>query len=84
MSRSPASPASSGGPSGERLLRRFRDVFGADAQRLARAPGRVNLIGEHTDYNGGFVLPIALQVQVLIAGRERSRPARRPPGRERP
>jgi galactokinase len=53
------------------LLQRFRDVFGAEAQRLARAPGRVNLIGEHTDYNGGFVLPIALQVQVLVAGRER-------------
>ena len=71
MSRSPASPASSAGPSGDRLLHRFRDVFGAEAQRLARAPGRVNLIGEHTDYNGGFVLPIALQVQVLVAGRER-------------
>jgi len=38
----------------------FRDVYGADAAVVARAPGRVNLIGEHTDYNRGLVLPVAL------------------------
>src|SRR4051812_49923512 len=38
----------------------FREVYGADAAVVARAPGRVNLIGEHTDYNGGLVLPVAL------------------------
>ncbi len=38
----------------------FRRTFGRDPQVDARAPGRVNLIGEHTDYNGGFVLPTAL------------------------
>src|SRR6185436_10468887 len=33
---------------------------------LARAPGRVNLIGEHTDYNGGFVLPVAIPQQTTV------------------
>jgi galactokinase len=38
----------------------FRTVFGTDAAGVWAAPGRVNLIGEHTDYNGGLVLPFAL------------------------
>ena len=38
----------------------FRDAYGADPAVVGRAPGRVNLIGEHTDYNGGLVLPVAL------------------------
>ena len=38
----------------------FRDVFGAEPEGLWAAPGRVNLIGEHTDYNDGFVMPFAL------------------------
>jgi galactokinase len=49
---------------------RFRQVFGEEPQFVARAPGRVNLIGEHTDYNGGFVLPAAIDRTVLIAARE--------------
>ena len=40
---------------------RFETRFGLPPQQLAFAPGRVNLLGEHTDYNGGFVLPMALR-----------------------
>ncbi|MCC6625908.1 MAG: galactokinase [Chloroflexi bacterium] len=42
---------------------------GAQPALLARAPGRVNLIGEHTDYNDGFVLPIAIDREIAIAAR---------------
>jgi galactokinase len=49
----------------------FERLFGRRASACAAAPGRVNLIGEHTDYNGGFVLPIATpqKTAVAIAGR---------------
>jgi len=43
------------------LRGRFADTFGRPAAGAAAAPGRVNLIGEHTDYNDGFVLPIAIE-----------------------
>lgn len=43
--------------------------FGCDAQQLFSAPGRVNLIGEHTDYNDGFVLPCAIQFETIMASR---------------
>lgn len=45
----------------------FRRQFGAEPEFVARAPGRVNLIGEHTDYNEGFVLPMAIDREILIA-----------------
>ncbi|HEX9917848.1 MAG TPA: galactokinase family protein, partial [Pyrinomonadaceae bacterium] len=50
------------------LRRAFTDVYGsADKRpRLFRAPGRVNLIGEHTDYNGGFVLPTAIPQRARV------------------
>ncbi|MBA3708758.1 MAG: galactokinase [Planctomycetes bacterium] len=50
----------------------FKQSFGSDAQVAVRAPGRVNLIGEHTDYNDGFCLPMAIERDVLIAYRSRS------------
>lgn len=45
----------------------FNDHYGANP-RIFRAPGRVNLIGEHTDYNDGFVLPVAINRAAFIAG----------------
>jgi galactokinase len=50
-----------------RAADRFREAFGRDPQVIAAAPGRVNLVGEHTDYNGGFVLPTAIPQQTWIA-----------------
>ncbi len=43
------------------------DVFGGVATHLVQAPGRVNLIGEHTDYNDGFVLPCAINHGTVVA-----------------
>lgn len=51
--------------------RRYADLFGAAPTILVRAPGRVNLIGEHTDYNDGFVFPAAINRQVVIAAAAR-------------
>jgi galactokinase len=49
----------------------FADLFdGAKPEVLVRSPGRVNLIGEHTDYNGGFVLPIAMSQALYVAARK--------------
>jgi galactokinase len=49
------------------LKANFASHFGAQPQRIFQAPGRVNLIGEHTDYNDGFVLPCAIDYQTLVA-----------------
>lgn len=50
----------------------FRQRFGAAPSGAVRAPGRVNVIGEHTDYNEGFVLPVAIDREVRMAVRPRS------------
>ena len=49
------------------LERSFTTYFNAKPEFLVRAPGRVNLIGEHTDYNDGFVLPMAIDRAIWIA-----------------
>ena len=50
----------------------FADRFGGQPDCLWRAPGRVNLIGEHTDYNEGFALPFAMQPGVYVAAAART------------
>ena len=55
----------------ESVLVAFATAFGGPASCLVQAPGRVNLIGEHTDYNDGFVLPCAIDYQTVIACRPR-------------
>jgi galactokinase len=49
----------------------FEAAFGQPATTLVQAPGRVNLIGEHTDYNDGLVLPCAIDYRTVIAARPR-------------
>ncbi|MDR3438257.1 galactokinase [Telmatospirillum sp.] len=48
------------------LVAQFRNLFG-EVPQIYRAPGRLNLIGEHTDYNDGFVLPVALDLSTWVA-----------------
>jgi galactokinase len=53
--------------------KQFTETFGPGGEiRVVRAPGRVNLIGEHTDYNDGFVFPMAIEPHVLITFRART------------
>ncbi|MCC7208071.1 MAG: galactokinase [Anaerolineae bacterium] len=58
-------------PLPDRLLAAFADEFKARPAFISRAPGRVNIIGEHTDYNDGFVLPAAIDKAIFFAGRLR-------------
>lgn len=51
----------------EQVLSAFRERFGRRPAFLVRAPGRVNLIGEHTDYNDGFVMPMAIERAIYVA-----------------
>ncbi len=56
----------------EKLLKKFSEIFGgSDGAKVYFAPGRVNLIGEHTDYNGGHVFPCALTIGTYGAARKR-------------
>ena len=50
-----------------RATEAYRATFGEEPEVIASAPGRVNIIGEHTDYNGGFVLPCAVERRVAVA-----------------
>lgn len=56
---------------GQRVSQAFMEHYSVSPEFIVRAPGRVNLIGEHTDYNDGFVLPMAIDRAVWIALRPR-------------
>src|SRR6476620_4439650 len=53
----------------DRVKTAFAERFGGTPDLVAQAPGRVNLIGEHTDYNDGFVLPLAIDRGTVVAAR---------------
>lgn len=53
------------------LIQAFKQYYGFEPGYITRAPGRVNLIGEHTDYNNGFVLPMAINRHVWIVAHPR-------------
>ncbi len=61
----------SGAALAQRVAGRFRDWHGSAPEGVWHAPGRVNLIGEHTDYNSGWVLPFALDRGVVAAAARR-------------
>lgn len=54
------------------LSQHFADVVGAPPAGRWQAPGRVNLIGDHTDYNDGFVLPVAIDLRCTVVARART------------
>ena len=55
------------------ILKRFAEVFGDnEGAKVYFAPGRVNMIGEHTDYNGGHVFPCALTIGTYGVARKRN------------
>jgi galactokinase len=54
----------------ESVSRRFATSFDHSPEVIVAAPGRVNIIGEHTDYNDGFVMPMALERRTVIAARK--------------
>ncbi|MVZ66488.1 galactokinase [Sphingobacterium sp. DK4209] len=49
------------------LKERYKEIFGQEAALLVKSPGRINIIGEHTDYNEGFVLPAAIDKAIYVA-----------------
>lgn len=56
----------------EQVVTAFEEQFGSRPRFIVRGPGRVNLIGEHTDYNDGFVMPMAIDRAVWLALRPRT------------
>lgn len=56
----------------EQVAALFEEAFGTEPAGVWSAPGRVNLIGEHTDYTGGFVMPFAIAMRAQIAARPRT------------
>lgn len=51
----------------EKLEQSFQDQFGVKADLCVKSPGRINIIGEHTDYNHGFVMPAAIDKYIYVA-----------------
>jgi len=56
----------------QQTISRFTERFDAQPSNIIQAPGRVNLIGEHTDYNDGFVLPCAIDYQTVVCAAPRN------------
>lgn len=54
------------------LCNTFEEVYGCNPEYVASGPGRINIIGEHTDYNGGFVLPAAISHEVKMVASKRN------------
>lgn len=56
----------------KQLVKRFTDIYGTSEEniRIFEAPGRINLIGEHIDYNGGHVFPAALELKNIVVARK--------------
>jgi galactokinase len=71
MSTKANMPAAAGAAVAKSQVHRFEQLFGVRPQ-LFRAPGRVNLIGEHTDYNDGFVMPAAIGFYTWVAAAPRN------------
>ena len=55
-----------------KLKNSFQDIFKKSPQVYVYAPGRVNLIGEHTDYNEGYVLPAGINLQIIVLSAPRN------------
>src|SRR5262249_9284507 len=53
------------------IVSTFRELFGAEPDVMTDAPGRANLMGEHTDYSGGFVLPVTIPRRTRVELRRR-------------
>lgn len=51
----------------EQVEHRYKTLFGTEPSHIVRSPGRINIIGEHTDYNEGFVLPTAIDKAIYVA-----------------
>ncbi|MFQ3549673.1 MAG: galactokinase [Armatimonadota bacterium] len=56
----------------DKIKNKFYELYGNKADCIVKSPGRVDLMGIHTDYNGGFVLPVAVNVDVISAGSNRN------------
>lgn len=55
----------------DKLVKRFKDIFRSSPEILSQAPGRINIIGEHTDYNRGYVLPAAIHRKIKFLASRR-------------